>query len=538
MKVSIHANSESPIGILVERLLEQADEVFIASAYISAKAVDTLSARTKRRASGTLSVDVLFGLDAETDLTAVQRIYDAGLEEPERLRVRYTPHRAGRLFHPKVYFFRQRAVCHILIASANLTEAGQRTNEEMYCHLECASTHETVAQFNAVRRVWLSEPFSAVLDEKVLGAKAGIEYQKQRLREAEKAFTDVISCVGVRPPPPPPREDVLAPLRASLASGYLIAPTFSLSNLYVSVQDILRPTEDVKPDRGNQVVIVQNRSSALIKLLPDESLKEFSSLQRTAREVCESLSISISAGLYVPETAHKVLAKNIGSLERKHSALVTSLVKNRTAINKHLKDKLEDECRKAWQALHPGEDVPFPDELLPEIQKRVEERRKQLEQNPHDALRFDFQAYPHPLVLMHELPNSLAWTLQKGDPNQEVVRATIALLRGQIELLKGVMQWSKQSIIKREFERVRLLISIRGKATDALLRVVSSWARDSQTKLHRQTSGQKRNQLARKVEVAKRKADEHTLWLTEVENLDPKMAVTKLLDEYPSLQPK
>lgn len=312
MKVSIHANSESPIGILVERLLEQADEVFIASAYISAKAVDTLSARTKRRASGTLSVDVLFGLDAETDLTAVQRIYDAGLEEPERLRVRYTPHRAGRLFHPKVYFFRQRAVCHILIASANLTEAGQRTNEEMYCHLECASTHETVAQFNAVRRVWLSEPFSAVLDEKVLGAKAGIEYQKQRLREAEKAFTDVISCVGVRPPPPPPREDVLAPLRASLASGYLIAPTFSLSNLYVSVQDILRPTEDVKPDRGNQVVIVQNRSSALIKLLPDESLKEFSSLQRTAREVCESLSISISAGLYVPETAHKVLAKNMG----------------------------------------------------------------------------------------------------------------------------------------------------------------------------------------------------------------------------------
>lgn len=537
MKVSIHANSEAPIGTLIERLLEQADDVFIASAYISAKGVDTLSARTKQRTSGTLSVDILFGLDAETDLKAVQRIYDVALEEPEYLRVRYTAHRAGRLFHPKVYFFRHRSTCHIIIASANLTEAGQRTNEEMYCHLECASTHETVAQFNAIRQVWLSEPFSAVLDEKVLGARAGIEYQKQQLREAEEAFTNVISSVGIRLPQPLPPEDSLAPLRAALANGYLIAPTFSLSNLYVSVEDILKPTEEAKLVKENQIVIVQNRSSALIKLLPEESLKEFNSLQRTAREVCESFSLSISAGLYVPETAHKALAKNIGSLERKHNALVNSLVKNRTAINKHLKDKLE-ECRQVWQALHPGEDAPFPDELMPEIRKRVEDRRKRLEQNPYEALRFDFQAYPHPLVLMVEMPNNLAWTLQKGNPDQELVRTVVTLLRRQIELLKGVTQWSKQSIIKRDYERVRLLISIRGKATDVLLRSVSSWVRDNQTKLHKQTTDQKRQQLSRKAATIRKKVDEHLQWLVEVDGLNPKEATAKLLDEYYSLQTK
>lgn len=538
MKVAIHANSESPIGTLIERLLEQADDVFIASAYISAKAVDTLAARTKQRTSGTLAVDILFGLDAETDLKAVQRIYDVSLEEPELIRVRYTPHRAGRLFHPKVYFFRHRSTCHIIIASANLTEAGQRTNEELYCHIECASTHETVAQFNAVRQVWLSEPFSAVLDKKVLGAKAGIEDQKQRLKEAEEAFTKAMAGVGGRDKIVVPPEDSLAPLRATLANGYLIAPTFSLSNLYVSVQDILKPIEEVKPVRENQVVIVQNRSSSLIKLLPEESLKEFNALQRTAREVCESLSISISAGLYVPETAHKALAKNIGSLEHKHHTLVNSLVKNRAAINKHLKDKLEDECRQVWQALHPGEDSPFPDELIPEVRKRVEERRKRLEQKPHDALRFDFQAYPHPLILMKEMPNNLAWTLQKGNPDQEIVRTVITLLRGQVELLKGVTQWSKQSIIKRDYERVRLLISIRGKAMDALLRTVSSWVRDSQTKQQNQTTDQKKQQLARKAAVIKRKADEHLQWLAEIESLDTKEAIIQLLHEYYSLQSK
>lgn len=535
MKVAIHANSEAPIGNLVERLLETADDVFIASAYISAKAIDTLSARTKQRTSGSLCVDILFGLDAETDLAAVQRVYDTALGQPKRFQVRYTPHRAGRLFHPKVYFFQHRSTCHIIIASANLTGAGQYTNEELYCHLECPVTHEAVAQFNAVRKAWMSEPFSAMLDEKVIGAKEGIDYHRQQLIAAEKAFANVISNVGVVTTPVQP-VDSLAPLRAVLSDGYLIAPAFSLSSLYVSVQDILKPTDGTKPDRENQVVIVQNRSSAVIKLLPEEKIKDFGVLQRTAREVCEGFSLSVPAGLFVPRAAHKELAKSIVTLKREQNVLVNSLIKKKTIISQHLKENLEKECKGAWKVFHPEESSSFPEGLLLEVRKRVEERRTQLEKNPDNALRFHFQAYPHPLVLMKDMPDNLAWTLQKIDPDREIVRTIVALLRGQARSLLGVTQWSKPSIIKRDFERVKFLITIKGKFTDSLLHNVSSWVRESQIRQRGQTSEQKKNLLDRKATFIKDKVDEHILWLNETESLEIKEAVLRLSNEYPCLQ--
>ena len=537
MKVAIHANSEAPIGNLVERLLEQAEDVFIASAYISAKAINTLAARTKSRIPGSLCVDILFGLDAETDLAAVQRVYDAAVEQPGCFQVRYTPHRAGRLFHPKVYFFRHCSTCHIIIASANLTGAGQYTNEELYCHLECPMSHETVAQLGAVRKVWMSEPFSAVLDDKVLGAKKGIDYHRQQLIVAEKAFANVISNVskGIRPWEPPV-VNCVAPLRAVLADGYLIAPTFSLSSLYVSVQDILRPTDGATPAKQNQVVIVQSRSSAMINLLPEDHIKDFSTLQRTAREVCENLSLSVPAGLFVPRTAHKELAKSITTLKREHLALISRSIKNKDIISLHLKENLKKECEEAWKVFNPDGDLLFPADLLSEVRKRVEERRKQLEKSPANVLRFNFQAYPHPLVLMKDMPDNLAWTLQKGDPDQEVLSTVVAILRSQAKSLLGVTQWSKPSVIKRDFERVKLLITIKGKFTKIIQSSVASWVRESQIRQRGQTSEQKRTLLDKKAAGIKRKVDEHIKFLNEIEYLELEDAVRKLSAEYLTLQ--
>lgn len=534
MKASIHVNSEAPIGLLVERLLEQADDVFIASAYISGKAIDTLTARLQRRGMVGMNVDILFGLDAETDLTSVQRAYDASFKLPQCLRVRYTPHRAGRLFHPKVYYFRCRSTCHILVASANLTEAGHHSNEEMYCYLEVPSTHDVVTQFNAVRSVWLSEPFSAVLDDKIVGAKAGIEYQKEQLKQAEEAFGKIISSVGEGVVIPLP--DNLDPLRAALAKGYLIVPSFSLSNLYVSVQDILKPADGTTSVKENQVVIVRNRSSASVNLLPDDIIKKFANLQRTARDLCELYSLPMPSGMYVPQSAHSALERATKHLVREHNALVSSQIKNSKAIDKHLKDKLEEECRNVWHTLNPNESLPFPEELLPEVQKRIKERRKQLEANPSEALRFSFEAFPHPLVLMNEMPGHIAWRLQQDDPDKAVVKAVICLLRGQVELLKGVTQWTKPGAIKRDYERVRLLTAIRGKDIDALLRSVASWMRDSHIKSIGQTSEQKKLQLAKRVAGVKKKAGEHLQWLAETDALAPTEAAKRLLDEYYSLK--
>ena len=537
MKVTIHANSQAPIGILIERLLVHADDVFIASAYVSAKAISTLSARMQQRDASKFNIDILFGLDAETDLEAVQKVYDAALEMPDCLHVRYTPHHAGRLFHPKVYYFRRRSTCHILIASANLTEAGHHANEEMYCYIEVPETHDVVAQFNTVRQVWWSEPFSAELDDQVVGAKAGIEYQRQQLKQAEETFGRIISDVGRgKVPLLLPPEDILAPLRTELANGYLITPSFSLSYLYVSIQDILKPVEDTKPVKENQIIKVQNRLSASVSLLPDDVIKDFSNLQQSARDLCETYSVPTASGLYVPLSAHPTLSRKIKELERKHSKLISSNIKNKSVINKHLKDKLESECRLVWQTLNPDATVPFPGNLLPEVEKRVKERRVLLQANPSELLRFSFQAYPHPLVLMNQMPGQLAWQLQKGDPDQELIHIIIALLRGQVNLIQGVTQWSKPSIIKRDYERVRLLVAIKSKSTDALLRSLSAWVRERQTITRGQTPDQKKQQLAKKAKVVKTKAEEHLNWLANIGNLEHKEMVTRLLEEYYSLQ--
>lgn len=125
--------------------------------------------------------------------------------------------------------------------------------------------------------------------------------------------------------------------------------------------------------------------------------------------------------------------------------------------------------------------------------------------------------------------------MQKGDPDQELIHTIVALLRSQVDLIQGVTQWVKPSIIKAEYERIRLLVWIKGKATDALLRNLASWVRDRNTKIHGQNPLQKKQQLEKKVKAIKEKADEHLLWLANIENLEHETAVQELREEYYSL---
>lgn len=533
MKVSIYTNSQAPIGRAIEPYLDSADDVFIASAYLSAKAINTLTARIEKQEGKRPCVDILFGLDADTP--AVQAVYEAAGNLPDNLRVRRTPNRPGHLFHPKAYYFRCGDTCHIFITSANLTAAGHFANEEMYCHVEAPKSHEVVAQFQAIREHWWDNRVSAEVDDKVVGTKAGIEYSKEQLTNAVNNFAAPMSNLGrgiIPPPPPPPPPDVLAPLRNALAEGYLITSTLSLSNLYVSVQDILKPGDSTGSVKANQVVIVKNRSSASVSLLPEEAIKEFGVLQRAARVLCETWSLPLPDGEYVPASAHTLLSKGIKELERNQAKLIRSHINNKATVTDHLKDKLEAECQQVWDDLNPQAKGQFPSSLLPKIKSRVEERRLKLKANPAQELPFSFQAYPHRLVLMHQMPEQKAWQLQKGNPDRELTRTFIALLRGQVNLILGVTQLVKPSVIKSEHERVRLLVTIRGKAVDALLSSLSSWVKETQTKTRGQTPKQKQEQLAKKVEQVKLKGKEHLDWLKDLEMLAQDAAVKELLDKY------
>lgn len=532
MKVSIYTNSQAPIGRAIEPYLDSADDVFIASAYLSAKAINTLTARIEKQEGKRPCVDILFGLDDATDMNAVQTAHKAADKLPDNLRVRYTPHRPGHLFHPKAYFFRCGDTCHIFITSANLTAAGQSTNEEMYCHVEAPKSHEVVAQFQAIREHWWDNRVSAEVDDKVVDAREAIEYYKGLLAESINHFAAVMSNLGkgIMPPPPPP--DVLAPLREALAEGYLITSTLSLSNLYVSVQDILKPGDSASPVKANEVVIVKNRLSASVSLLPEEVIKELGALQRAARVLCETWSLPLPDREYVPVSAHATLSRGIKELERDHAKLIRFYINNKATITNHLIDKLEAECQQVWDDLNPQAKGQFSSSLLPKIKSRVEERRLKLKANPAQELPFSFQAYPHRLVLMHQMPRQKAWQLQKGNPDRELIRTFITLLRGQVNLILGVTQLVKPSAIKSEYERVRLLVAIRGKAVDALLSSLSSWVRETQIKTRGQTLVQKQQPLAKKVQQVKSKAKEHLDWLKDLEMLAQDAAVKELLDKY------
>ncbi len=136
---------------------------------------------------------------------------------------------------------------------------------------------------------------------------------------------------------------------------------------------------------------------------------------------------------------------------------------------------------------------------------------------------------------MHQMPGQLAWQLQKGNPDHELVRTIVALLRSQINLIQGVTQWVKPSIIQREHERIRLLVWIKGKATNKLLRNLAVWVRGRCTKVTGQDTLQKKQQLEKKVHEIKAMANNHLLWLTEIENLEHELAVKELREEYYSL---
>jgi len=115
MKISIHTNTQKPIGKLTEELVKDASEVFVASAYISDPAVKILLGQINS-ANNSLakSVDLLFGFDLVTSTSALDQIVKAAEERPEQIRAKFVPHKSGRLFHPKVYYFRVGNLCHII----------------------------------------------------------------------------------------------------------------------------------------------------------------------------------------------------------------------------------------------------------------------------------------------------------------------------------------------------------------------------------------------------------------------------------------
>lgn len=85
-----------------------------------------------QEAASTRSVDLVVGIDAVTNVRALDALLAAALPHPNfRVRAFLNP-RPGALFHPKFCWCKTKEGCKLITGSGNLTEGGLLSNWEAY----------------------------------------------------------------------------------------------------------------------------------------------------------------------------------------------------------------------------------------------------------------------------------------------------------------------------------------------------------------------------------------------------------------------
>lgn len=121
---------------LLESLLDafqSADKVAGAFAFASAAGVRLFTEDAAfQEVARNHSVDLVIGIDAVTNVRALDSLLDAASGHP-RFTVRaFLNPRPGALFHPKFCWCRTREGCQLITGSGNLTEGGLLGNWEAY----------------------------------------------------------------------------------------------------------------------------------------------------------------------------------------------------------------------------------------------------------------------------------------------------------------------------------------------------------------------------------------------------------------------
>lgn len=527
MKINISTNSQKPIGALIEDLVAQADDVFVASAYISERALTNLLERCRPDAPTSLkSVDILFGMDLETDATALTSLLDASKAFPNQIRARYTPNKSGRLFHPKLYYFRCSQTSHIIIASANLTQRGHFANEEMYCHIECLASDPLVDQLSAIRQAWLNSPFSAPLDDKVVELK-------EQIAVATSGFNTLMKGGGGPIVIKPFRLDARNRLFAELEKGYLISTDFSVAPLSVSV-----PIREAQQGSdANGAVSIRTSLTASVQLLPDDTCNEFTLLYRKARKIVEQHSILVPPGLYyVPPSAQKSFSASVRALLNEHKQLIQKHIRLRRPINSHL-IQLAADCTKAWQRYSNQPGIISQDEFLQIARKRIKERREEFRHKPQLAVRLTITPYPHPLIYRAQNPDHAIWDLSEASPDDDLLKTMLAILTAQVDLIIEAAQKKQQPAVQADLKQAKLLITVRGKAIDDLLVRLSrlagkNWANATKRSKSKVLTPGKFMML--ELDKLREQAENHKRLLESWKVKKPQEAFDLILQEYPS----
>jgi len=530
MNIGIFTNSQKPIGLIVEDLTAKADDIFIASAYISRKAVDTLVQRANlSQGSHLKKVDILVGIVSEMGDTALDALLVASQKHPGSFNVRYTKSNSGRLFHPKVYYFQCGQISHIIIASANFTQQGQYQNEEMYCYIECSASDRLAEQINAIRQAWLAEPFSARLEAELVGL-----FDKLGAADAaKKAINEIVRITGGPIVIPIPLLSSKERLLKELEKGYLFSTDFSVAPLSVSVP--IREAQRI--DGADGAVSIHASLTASVQLLPLTTLNEFTQLYRDAKKVVEQHSIHVPSGLYVTPSAQASFTKNMKAVQIRYEQLVQKHIRLRRPINSHLVH-LATDCTKEWQKHSNQPGIVTEKEFFLTAKERIKERREMFSNDPHSAVRLTISPYPHPLIYRANNPNHAINKLYETELDDDLLTTMLAISIGQVDLIIDATKKKQQPAVKDDYKCAKLLISFRGKVIDGLLtelnRIASKdWGKSKpHGKAKLLTPGQRMIQDLNKL---REQAEVHKRLLEGYRRVKPQEAFDLLLKDYPTV---
>lgn len=528
MNIGIFTNSQKPIGLIVEDLTAKADDTFIASAYISRKAVDTLVQRANLSQGSHLKVDILVGIVFEMGDTALDALLVASQKHPGSFNVRYTKSSSGRLFHPKVYYFRCGQISHIIIASANFTQQGQYQNEEMYCYIECSASDRLAEQINAIRQAWLAEPFSARLEAELVKRFC-------TLVEAKKAINEIVRITGGPIVIPIPLLSPKERLLEELEKGFLISTDFSVAPLSVSVP--IREAQRI--DGADGAVSIHASLTASVQLLPLTTLNEFTQLYRDAKKVVEQHSILVPSGLYVTPSAQASFTKNMKAVQIRYEQLVQKHIRLRRPINSHLVH-LATDCTKEWQKHSNQPGIVTEKEFFLTAKERIKERREMFSNDPHSAVRLTISPYPHPLIYRANNPNHAINKLYETEVDDDLLKTMLAIFTGQVDLIIEATKKRQQPAVKDDYERAKLLISVHGEKIDLLLArlnflVKKNWQGTFKRRKLKPKGLTPGTLMLTDLNTLRKDAEDHRHLLESMKTCKPQQAFDLLLKEYPTV---
>lgn len=350
----------SPILRTLKGHLKDADQVVLASAYVSVAGIELLLPSIKRilDRKGTVSIYATLDMSVYTKPDAFSTLIHMVEEHQGRLSLHLYPS-TNSLFHAKAFLVRKKQSWSALVGSANLTQAAL-TGTNFEAAVDCApigaeQVNRLLEKLNDLRtRGLLVEVTKANLRSILSLFWLGDEELERdpKRRAAKRVAVREARAKGLRPPPTVITGVRLPPISLAglgareyvaqiCSSGIGVGTTTELEGLSVSVQLdrfvraglVTRETNE----KVNRFVNKSQRSGFSIGLIPDQIREAVASAAKGVGRRIGFRSVDLGFARWVPRQHFQALSAEIASDEKvaKAGALLAS---NESLLREYLEE--------------------------------------------------------------------------------------------------------------------------------------------------------------------------------------------------------